>query len=94
MPKSTSGRNCAAAFRKQSFAARHRSAAYFADFLSFRHKLIVEADGGQHAERTEQDQRRTAYLEGEGFTVLRFWNTDILVNTEGVLQQIAEALSK
>ena len=67
---------------------------YFADFLSFRHKLIVEADGGQHAERTEQDRRRTAYLESEGFTVLRFWNNDILANTEGVLHQIAEALSK
>lgn len=67
---------------------------YFADFLSFRHRLIVEADGGQHAERAEQDLHRTAYLEREGFTVLRFWNTDILANTEGVLEQISEALTK
>ena len=67
---------------------------YFADILSFRHMLIVEADGGQHAERSEQDLRRTAYLEREGFTVLRFWNTDILANTEGVLQQIAVVLNK
>jgi adenine-specific DNA-methyltransferase len=43
--------------------------------------------------QSEQDQRRTAWLEGEGFRVLRFWNNDVLQNSEGVLEAIAAALS-
>jgi very-short-patch-repair endonuclease len=63
---------------------------YIADFLSFRHKLIVEVDGGQHT--AENDRRRTAYLEREGYRVLRFWNNDVLANIEGVIAQITSSL--
>jgi very-short-patch-repair endonuclease len=54
-------------------------------------RLVVEVDGGQHAE-SARDARRTAFLEAEGFRVIRFWNNDVLRNIDGVLQIIAEAL--
>jgi very-short-patch-repair endonuclease len=63
---------------------------YFADFLSFPAKLIVEVDGGQHA---EYDAARTRYLESQGFRVLRVWNSDVLQNLEGVLSIISASLS-
>ena len=65
---------------------------YIADFVCLAAKLIVELDGGQHAENAEADAVRTAWLEGRGFRVLRFWNNDVLVNTEGVLEEILAAL--
>jgi len=66
---------------------------YFVDFLSFSLKLIVEVDGGQHNEAASYDAARTRFLEGEGYQVLRFWNNDVLANTEGVITQIANSLS-
>ena len=50
--------------------------------------FIVEADGGQHAERQDEDARRTTWLESHGYRVLRFWNHDVLGNTDAVLQEI------
>ncbi|HSG34298.1 MAG TPA: DUF559 domain-containing protein [Sphingomonadaceae bacterium] len=76
-----------AKFRRQSPVGP-----YFADFLSFGHKLIVEIDGGQHAELAVADERRTRYLEGQGYRVLRFWNNEVLSNCEGVLQTIASQI--
>lgn len=61
------------------------------DFVCFSARLIVEADGSQHAEN-RADQMRDAYLNGEGFRVLRFWNNDILTNTDGVGAAILAAL--
>ena len=49
-------------------------------------------DGGQHAERVKQDARRTAWLESRGFRVLRFWNTEVLQETEAVMEVIAAHL--
>jgi len=68
---------------------------YVADFLSYSAKLIIEADGGQHGDADAQayDDRRTRFMEGEGFELLRFWNNDVLGNTEGVVASIAESLS-
>ena len=66
---------------------------YFADFASHSAKLIVELDGGQHAEATDYDTERTRFLEADGFRVLRFWNNDVLSNTDGVLDRIAQSLS-
>lgn len=76
-----------AKFRRQVPIGR-----YIADFASHRAKLIIEVDGGQHGERIEQDAKRTRFLEGEGFRVIRFWNNDVLTNCDGVLEQIAAAL--
>jgi very-short-patch-repair endonuclease len=50
-------------------------------------------DGEQHAEQVAYDDRRTAWLEDRGFRVLRFWNSEVLRNTEGVWETIALALS-
>jgi very-short-patch-repair endonuclease len=65
---------------------------YVADFLCHEAKLIVELDGGQHAERSEADDRRSKELGEAGFVLLRFWNNDVLANIEGVLTAMAEQL--
>ncbi len=53
--------------------------------------MIIEADGGQHAEPGDHD-RRDAFLRKRGWRVLRFWNNEVLQNRSGVLQRIAEPL--
>jgi very-short-patch-repair endonuclease len=60
---------------------------YIVDFLCVGAKLIVEADGSQHAEN-RHDKARDAYLEGQGWKVLRFWNNEVVQNREGVLETI------
>jgi very-short-patch-repair endonuclease len=64
---------------------------FVCDFLCRERKLVVEVDGGQHAESTH-DEVRTAILEQEGYRVIRFWNNDVLNNIEGVIQVIASNL--
>jgi very-short-patch-repair endonuclease len=64
---------------------------YIADFVCIELKLIVEADGGQHAEREAYDQQRDRWLRSRGFTVLRFWNDQILRETPAVLEAIVAA---
>jgi very-short-patch-repair endonuclease len=64
---------------------------YIVDFACLGRKLVIEVDGGQHAEN-RNDQIRDRYLRDKGFRVLRFWNTDVLTNTEGVLEVILSAL--
>jgi very-short-patch-repair endonuclease len=49
---------------------------------------VIELDGGQHAERTEQDAQRTRYLQSRGYFVLRFWNHDVLRDPNAVLEAI------
>ena len=78
------------AFPDAKFRRQTPVGPYITDFLSYRHMLIVEIDGGQHT--PEADAARTRYLEREGFRVLRFWNNDALANTEGVLSQISLSL--
>jgi len=66
---------------------------WIVDFVCFEHMLVVEADGSQHAEN-QRDQARDADLQERGFRILRFWNNDILRNTNGVLQQIFETIEQ
>ena len=66
---------------------------YFADFACFAERLIVELDGGQHADASEYDAARTQFIENQGHRVMRFWNNDVIENVEGVLEAIAAALS-
>jgi very-short-patch-repair endonuclease len=61
--------------------------------VTFEHMIVVEADGSQHAE-VARDQSRDADLRRRGFRILRFWNNDILANSDGVLQQILEAIDQ
>jgi very-short-patch-repair endonuclease len=85
------------------FPSRHRFKGYeiqatgdnrkiHCGFVSFHRHLIVEVNGGQHAD-SETDERHTRWLEGQGFRVLRFWNNEVLNNTGGVLEAIMAAAS-
>jgi very-short-patch-repair endonuclease len=65
---------------------------YVADFVCRDRKVVVEVDGGQHAE-SARDQIRDAYLVSEGYRVLRFWNSDVSGNIEGVLETILSSLN-
>jgi very-short-patch-repair endonuclease len=74
------------------FRRQHPIGDYIVDFCCLAHRLIVEVDGGQHAEELEKDAARTRRLEANGYKVIRFWNHDVLTNLNGVLTMIAEAL--
>ncbi len=74
-------------FRRQVVIGR-----YIADFVCPEAKLIVEADGGQHQSQSDKDALRTVELERLGYRVLRFWNHQILQETEAVLEGIRLAL--
>ena len=63
---------------------------YIVDFVSMEYRLIIELDGGQHSEQIEYDERRTAFLNAQGYRVLRFWNNEALQQTEAVLEKIIE----
>jgi very-short-patch-repair endonuclease len=66
---------------------------YIVDFVCVERRLIVELDGGQHAEQVGYDQDRDAWLRSQGYTVLRFWNNDVMQQLEGVLERIRLSLS-
>jgi very-short-patch-repair endonuclease len=74
------------------FRRQHPLGGYFVDFVCLERRLVVELDGGQHALRQVYDGRRTAVLERLGFRVIRFWNDDVLLRTEGVLDAVLAAL--
>jgi len=67
---------------------------YIVDFISLEAMLIIELDGGQHGTQIEYDAKRSCYLNSLGFKVLRFWNNDVLQNTDSVLEFIRLELSK
>jgi very-short-patch-repair endonuclease len=73
------------------FRRQHPMGPFVVDFFCPEAKLIIEVDGGQHAE-SAADEHRTRWLEARGYRVVRFWNNDVLANTEGVLLKILEAL--
>jgi very-short-patch-repair endonuclease len=64
---------------------------YIVDFVCFARRLIVELDGGQHADSIT-DIHRDAYLKAQGFRVLRIWNDELFTNEEGVMTSILNAL--
>ena len=67
---------------------------YIVDFVCLEAKLIIEADGGQHADQQAYDAQRTAKLEAMGYTVIRFWNHEILGELDSVLERIALVLNE
>ncbi len=77
----------------QHFRRQYPIGPYVADFCCRLARLIVEVDGGQHADSAE-DERRTAFLLGQGYRVLRFWNNDVLTNIEGVVETIRKNLRR
>jgi very-short-patch-repair endonuclease len=65
---------------------------FIVDFACHALKIVIEIDGGQHAEQSKYDVRRTQFLESESYRVLRFWNNEVLNNIDGVLEVIQSAV--
>lgn len=68
------------------FRRQYPVAGYIVDFVCLSAMLVIEIDGGQHMDAVEYDAARTRKLEARGFRVLRFWNDDVLLRTEDVLE--------
>ena len=82
------------AHRFQHFKFRRQQpiGPFIVDFVCFELRLVIELDGGQHSEQEKEDGSRTAFLNGEGFRVIRFWNDQVLKETESVLEAILSCL--
>ena len=76
-------------FRRQFPTGR-----YIVDFACRKHNLIIEIDGGHHADQQGYDAVRTEWLQSHGFEVLRYWNNDVLTQLDSVLESIGNALEK
>jgi very-short-patch-repair endonuclease len=74
------------------FRREHPIGNFILDFVCLERKLAIEIDGGQHAVQSEYDSSRSRWLQLQGFKVLRFWNNEVLVNTESVLDTIQKHL--
>jgi very-short-patch-repair endonuclease len=66
---------------------------FIVDFVCLEKNIVVEVDGGQHAENEESDRLRSEFLNKMGYRVYRFWNNEVLQETEAVLSRIFEILS-
>ena len=73
------------------FVRREPIGSYIVDFVCRERRLIIEVDGGQHAD-SKRDIVRDQWLRDHGYQVPRFWNNDVIENTDGVLESIAEVL--
>jgi very-short-patch-repair endonuclease len=74
------------------FRRQHPIGPYIVDFFSLEAKVVVELDGGHHNEdgKRRADDQRTRFLESRGCRILRFWNNEVLQNTDAVLTRIAD----
>ena len=75
-----------------SFRRQHAIGKYVVDFCSLKKKLVIELDGSQYLEDVEQDQKRTSYLESQGYKVIRFWNLQVMNEVEGVIEVIIDGI--
>ena len=75
------------------FVRQEAIESYIVDFVCREKKLIVEVDGGQHAENT-RDRARDRVLTADGYHIVRFWNSDVLSNRDGVLSMILAKLEE
>jgi len=74
------------------FPRQHTVGRFIVDFVCLEKNLVIEVDGGQHAKNLEADVKRTEYLKEKGYRVLRFWNNEVLQETESVLSVICSWL--
>jgi len=74
------------------FRRQQRIGNYIADFVCFEKRLIIEVDGGEHSEQPAYDSERDTWLESQGFSVLRFWNNQVLEEIEALKEIIANLL--
>ncbi len=75
------------------FRRQHPLGVYIVDFICCEHKLIIELDGSQHKNQKPYDDKRDQWLTTQDYTVLRFWNNDVINNMEGILETIYHNLS-
>ena len=80
-------------FADHKFRRQRPIGPYFADFACLEARLVVELDGGQHADAVAYDDERTRLIRARGFRVLRFWNNDVLTQMPSVLEEILLALN-
>jgi very-short-patch-repair endonuclease len=80
-------------FASEKFRRQEPIGPYIVDFVSHRSRLIIELDGGQHTVQVEHDRGRTRWLESRCYRVVRFWNHQVLTETESVLEAIPLALA-
>ncbi|MGH8491773.1 MAG: endonuclease domain-containing protein [Moraxellaceae bacterium] len=83
----------ASQFMGLKFRRQYPLGPYIVDFICLEQKLVIEVDGSQHADSAE-DVARDAWLGSQGFKVVRFWNHEVLLNVDGVLQALTLALSQ
>jgi very-short-patch-repair endonuclease len=83
-------------FEDTKFRRQRPVGQYIADFVCLERRLIIELDGGQHSlpEELLKDSQRDAWFEKEGYAVVRFWDNEVLTNTNGVLEVISERLHR
>ncbi|MGH8216935.1 MAG: endonuclease domain-containing protein [Rhodanobacteraceae bacterium] len=81
-------------FQGWKFRRQHGLDAFIVDFVCLEAWLVVELDGGQHLEQSGQDAERTRILNCDGYRVMRFWDDDVLVRTDAVLEEILNALEQ
>ncbi|HEY3520169.1 MAG TPA: DUF559 domain-containing protein [Rhodanobacteraceae bacterium] len=81
-------------FEHWKFRRQHQLSIYIVDFACLAAGLIIELDGGQHLQNTVEDAKRTEALNQLGFRVIRFWNDDVLIRIDAVLEEILAALTK
>ena len=82
------GRQLGVKFRRQ-----HPFENFVLDFVCLEWNLVIEIDGSQHIENARYDEKRSARLAAAGFRVLRFWNNEVLNETDLVVQAIWDALN-
>jgi very-short-patch-repair endonuclease len=76
------------------FRRQHPIGPYIVDFVCFESRLIIEVDGGQHQESAAYDHKRDRLLRSHGFLVLRFWDSDVLLRTKDVLEEIYDVAQR
>ena len=79
--------------RDFKFRRQHPLGPYIADFICLDRRLVIEIDGGQHQQQTLYDAKRTEALQTAGYRVLRFWDNDVLLRTDSVMEAIYSALT-
>ncbi|HWO41117.1 MAG TPA: endonuclease domain-containing protein [Candidatus Eisenbacteria bacterium] len=76
------------------FRRQYPVGSFIVDFCCFERRLVIELDGGQHADHTVADQRRTAFLASRGYRVLRFWDNEVINEIDAVLERIRQVLNQ
>jgi len=77
---------------RYKFRRQHPVSDFIVDFACTEYQLVIEVNGGQHSENAA-DTTRTAWLQSQAWRVLRFWNNDVLSNTNGVIETILRILT-